>query len=82
MKQHHDATIHNMTCVSSADLGDCDACWIGWYTPQGTQDTRLVGIDTTSDRPHILTDEQSRHVQAVAGYDWQRYASVWAELIA
>ena len=81
MLTHHDATIETLDSISSADLGDNDACWVGWYTPEGTQNTRMVGLTSLDSTVHVMTDDECRYIQAAAEYNSNGYAAVWAEMI-
>ena len=77
-----DHSLENMKSVSSANIGEHDCVWVGWFTPYGTTNTRMVGLTSLpNDKPHNMTEDECHYIQAQAGYDHNGYATVWAEMI-
>ena len=81
MHPHHYATVHNIGCLSAADLSDTECVWVGWCTPEGTHDTRMVGLTSLDSTVHVMTDVECRYIQAAAEYNPDNYATVWAGMV-
>lgn len=78
-----DHLLENLKSVSTTTIKDSqESVWVGWFTPAGTRDTCMVGLTSIADdKPHYMTDDECRYIQAEADYNSKGYAIVWEEMI-